>query len=242
MPYSVAENVHTTATCPSLKENTSRPAVSISDHIHHLEAFILSFTAENLLPLSTVPKLIEFSQFLARNPKALSQLQINRTTATYKLKHGLSVYIRKNVVDCMKKYTFSINIDEYTSNNSYKVFSILVSYFDTELGASVVQHYTSVSLIEVNAKSLLECICNCFVRDGIPFDNLVSDLSNSTNYKRGKKGGLEPLLREKTPQLLDIDGDICHHIHNTVKQFECFVEKWIDDIHWDTKYSTDILD
>ena len=59
-------------------------------------------------------------------------------------------------------------------------------------------------------------------------------------------GGLEKLSRSKAPQLLDIDHDVCHHIHNTIKQFckpfECFVEKWIDDIHWDTKYSTDILD
>ena len=182
---------------------------------------------------------------MARDPRALSQLQMNRTAATYKLKHGLSVYFRKNVVDCMKKYPFSKNIDECTSNNSRKVFSILVSYFDTELGASVVQHYTSVSLIEVNVKSLLECICNCFVRDDIPFDNLVSDLSDSTNYMRGKKEGLEPLLRENAPQRLDIDDDICHHIHNTVKQFykpfKCFVEKWIDDIHWNAKYSTNIL-
>ena len=162
---------------------------------------------------------------------------MNRTAATYNLQHGLSVYFRKNV---------GMHIDECTSNNSHKVFSILISYFDTGIGASVVQHYTSVSLIEVNAKSLLECICNCFVRDDIPFDNLVSDLSDSANYMRGKKGGLEPLLREKAPQLLDIDGDNCHHIHNTVKQFcksfKCFVEKWIDDIYWDTKYSTDILD
>ena len=63
---------------------------------------------------------------------------------------------------------------------------------------------------------------------------------------RGERGKLEKLLRSKAPQLLGIDGDICHHIHSTVKQFckpfECFVEKWIDDIHWDTKYSTDILD
>ena len=45
---------------------------------------------------------------------------------------------------------------------------------------------------------------------------------------------------------MDIDGDVCRHIYNAIKQFckpfECFVEKWIDDIHWDTKYSTDILD
>ena len=63
---------------------------------------------------------------------------------------------------------------------------------------------------------------------------------------RGKRGRLEKLLRSKAPQLLDIDGDVCYHVHKTVKQFckpfESFVEKWIDDIRWDIKYSTDILD
>ena len=181
MLYGVAENVHPTAACPSLKENTLRPIISVSDRKHHLEAYILSFITENSLPPSVVPKLIEFSQFLSRDPKALSQLRMNRTAASYKLKHGLSVHIRKKVVDCMKKYPFSINIDECTSNNSQKVFSILVSYFDIEIGESVVQHYQSISLIEVNTKSLLERICNCFIRDDVPFQNLISDLSDSTN-------------------------------------------------------------
>ena len=170
---------------------------------------------------------------------------MNRTAVSYKLKHGISVHISKKVVDCIKKYPFSVNIDECTSNSSHKVFTILVSYFYIEIGESVVQHYESISLIEVNAKSLLEGICNCFIRDDIPFQNLVSDLSDSTNYMRGKRGGLEKLLQSKALQLLDIDGDVCYHIHNTVKQFckrfECSVEKWIDDIHWDTRYSTDIL-
>ena len=40
MPYGVAENVHTTAACHSLKENTSHPIVSVSDRKHHLEAYI----------------------------------------------------------------------------------------------------------------------------------------------------------------------------------------------------------
>ena len=59
---------------------------------------------------------------------------MNRTAASKKLKHGLSVYLCKKVVDCMKKYPFSIDIDECTSNNSQQVFSILVSYFDIEIG------------------------------------------------------------------------------------------------------------
>ena len=96
-------------------------------------------------------------------------------------------------------------------------------------------------MIDVNEKSLLEHICNCFIRDNIPFQNLVSDLSDSTNYMRGKRGGLEKLLQTKAPQLLDIAGDVCS-LKQFCKPFECFVEKWIDGIHWDKKYSTDILD
>ena len=75
---------------------------------------------------------------MSRYPKVLSQLRMNRTAASYKLRHWISVHIREKVADCMKKYPFSINIDECTSNNSQKVFSILVSYFDMEIGESVV--------------------------------------------------------------------------------------------------------
>ena len=63
MPYGVAEIVHTTATRPSLKENTMHPTASVLGHKHHLEAYILSFIAENSLPLSVVPNLVSFLSF-----------------------------------------------------------------------------------------------------------------------------------------------------------------------------------
>ena len=91
MTFGVAENFHTTAACPSLKENTSCPIVSVSDRKHHLEGYI-----RKLITLSVVLKLIEFSQFLSRDPKALYQLRMNRTAASYKLKHGLLVHICKS--------------------------------------------------------------------------------------------------------------------------------------------------
>ena len=54
------------------------------------------------------------------------------------------------------------------------------------------------------------------------------------------------MLRSKAPQLLDTDGDVCHHVHNTVKPFckafKDLLKKWIDQIHFDTKYITDIMD
>ena len=245
MPYGIAENIHTTSKCPAM-HNKINPVVSLVDRKHHLEAYVISFVVENSLPLSSVPKFIEFAKNLARDHKALSEMKMNRTAASYKLVDGLKVYERKKFPDAMKSYPFSINIDECTSNNHHKVFSVLVSYFDEILGLSVVQHYKSVSMIEVNALTLFENTCKLFQDDQIPFENLVSDLSGSTNYMHGKKSGLEKRLQDKAPQLLNVDGDCCHHVHNSIKVFcqfsDNFVEKFIDDIHTDNKWSTDIRD
>ena len=54
IPYGAAGNVHTTTTCPSLKENTLPPIVIVSDRKPDLETYILSFVAENSLPLSLI--------------------------------------------------------------------------------------------------------------------------------------------------------------------------------------------
>ena len=63
---------------------------------------------------------------------------------------------------------------------------------------------------------------------------------------RGKKSGLETTLREKQPNLLDVDGDICHHMHNAVKKFylsfKNFVEKLVDDLHTYSKWSPDVYE
>ena len=68
------------STCTPLVRECTMPygVAGASDCKHHLEAYTLPFVAENPLPLSVVPKLIQFSQFLSRDPKALSQLQMNQ--------------------------------------------------------------------------------------------------------------------------------------------------------------------
>ena len=169
--------------------------MSLVDH-KHLEAYVISFVVENSLPLSSVQKFTEFAKNLAIDHKALSELKMNRTAASYKLVDGLNVFECKKIVDAMKSYPFSISIDECTSNNHHRVFSILVSYFDEILGLSIVQYYKSVSIsmIEVIAITIFQTISKLFQDDQIPFQKSVSDLSNSTNYMRGKKSGLEKRL------------------------------------------------
>ena len=63
---------------------------------------------------------------------------------------------------------------------------------------------------------------------------------------QGKKSGFETKLREKEPNMLGIGGDTCHVIQSTVKRF-CnpflsFMEKGLDYLNVDTKFTSDIKD
>ncbi|KAJ8017743.1 hypothetical protein HOLleu_44630 [Holothuria leucospilota] len=163
----------------------------------------------------------------------------------YKLKDGLSEVLHKGLVKKLREVPFSMNIDECTAKNNQKILSILVSYFCEEEKATVVYPLASVSLKVVSAEVVYQAVCEVFEKENIPYGNLISVLSDSAAYMRGKTSGFETLLRKrKAPHLLDIDGDVCHHIHNSVKQFcshfENTVEQLCDDLNNDIKRSADV--
>ena len=72
------------------------------------------------------------------------------------------------------------------SNVREKKFSILVSYYPDKLKRVVVQHYKSASFTIVNANNLFDYVMNSLREDEIPIINLISNLSDSTNYMREK--------------------------------------------------------
>ena len=244
IPYGAAPNIHSDAQCSKRVEPQLPKIPSFQDRVAHTEAFVVSYIAENSLPFSMAPKLMEFAKFMAKDPKVLAKISMSRETATYKLTDGLAPIIKEKIVESMRTSTFSMNVDECFSNNNLKVFSIIVSYFCEEAGECLVQHYRSKSFNVVNAINLANFVFETFKEDRIPHDNLVSNLSDSTNYMRGKKGGFETLLRNKIPHLQDVDGDVCHHAHNAagkfVQPFGKVVEKFCTDLHTECKYSTDL--
>lgn len=164
--------------------------------------------AEHNLPFSVAPSLIDLAKELARDPKALNSLSMDRTSASIKMRYGLANTLLSEIIGKMKSGYFSLNIDESTSNNLMRVLSILVSYYSEEHQRVVIQHLTSVSLYSVNAKSIFDALNNLMAEKDIPYENLVSVMMDSCSVMRGSKSGLETRIRqEKTPHLLDVDGD-----------------------------------
>ncbi|KAG1679720.1 hypothetical protein GQR58_012860 [Nymphon striatum] len=211
-----------------------------------IAAMVLGVIAEHSLPLSMAPVLIGLSKKLAKDSKALTKLSLDRTTAAYKLRFGLADTMLARTIENIKQVPFSLNMDESTSKNLLRVFTILVSYYSDSSHEVVVEHLASVSLIKVASAPLFEQITGLFDKYNLPWENLMSVLMDSCNVMRGSKTGLEVRLREKASHLLDIDGDSCHHIHNCSKKFcepfEKAVEKLHTDIYNDFKWSADLMD
>ena len=61
------------------------------------------------------PVLINLAKTLALDRKALEGLSMDRTSASYKLRFGLSETILNETIQNLKSCKFSLNIDEDTS-------------------------------------------------------------------------------------------------------------------------------
>ena len=100
------------------------------------------------------------------------------TSATYKIVDGLAISKNKSVIRKMQNSHFSVNIDECTASNAMKVLSILVSYFDDEMGRRVTEHYKSLECVHGKRRMLFSEIWNVFSDDEILSENLISNLSD----------------------------------------------------------------
>lgn len=70
------------------------------------EAFVLDFAVKNSIPISTVPKLVEFRKFLMEDGKALERVKMSRTLATYKLKDSHATNSDIKLVEKLKQYIY----------------------------------------------------------------------------------------------------------------------------------------
>lgn len=215
-----------------------RPLVPLGDRVHHQEATLLGFMAENSMSLSMAPRLVNLTKELARDPSALSKLSMSRASATYKLTYGLGKSMKEETIEDVGDNFYSLNMDEATSSNHEKVLTVLISYFSNKRERVVVQHLGSVSLLRGTSAQVVEALDKMLNKNGLQWSRCLSILMDSCNVMRGVRGGVELTIRqEKAPHLLDINGDSCHHIHNACKAFTTVfgdgVEKLFGDIFID---------
>ena len=205
---------------------------------------VLGVIAEHSLPFKMAPVMINLAKELSKDRRALNDLHMDRTSASYKTTYGLAKTLKGETLSDLRRYPFSLNMDESTSTGNKRVVTVLVSYYNPAVQRVVIEHLESFTVVKVDALSLFNCVVELFTKNNIPWENLVSILMDSCAVMRGKKSGLETRIREKVPHLIDVDGDVCHHMHNSCstfcKPFDGFASKLFTDIHNDLKWSEDL--
>ena len=105
------------------------------------------------------------------------------------------------------------------------------------------EHLTSLELVGVDPQSIFKAIVIIFDSHSIPWTNLVSALFDRCNVMRGSNGDVETLLRQRALQLIDIDGDSCHHVQIVAKifcePFDLWPQQLFQDLYLDFKYRSE---
>ena len=144
----------------------------------------------------------------------------------------------------LRSTPFSMNMDEATATINMRVCSLLVCYFN---GVDIVtEQLDSFNAPVVDSATLYLEVMDVFQKREIPVKILLAVLMDPCAVMRGCKTGLEKRLRHgPVPHLLDIDGDLCHHIHNIVKKFsnnfDNYLEKLFRDLYRNFDLSADLL-
>ena len=185
------ESSRATQSVPGTQPNTSlQQRVALHDRVLRMEALVITWLAENQIPLSKTPGLIKLMQAAARDPCALKKVGLkSANTAGYKLREGLGTFWESELADKLKKCQFSVTIDESTSESNQRVLAILVRYWDVEVNQLAVQHLRSVELFKVDAESVCNAVTNTFQSLSIPLENVVSVYMDNCATMRGIKSG-----------------------------------------------------
>ena len=80
-------------------------------------------------------------------------------------------------------------------------------------------HMTSLELDRVTSKTVFNEIVDIVERHGLPWGKLISILMGFCSVRYSRSGVQQRIRRNKAAHLLDIDGDLIHHIQKTAPRF-----------------------
>ncbi|GBM42381.1 hypothetical protein AVEN_130264-1 [Araneus ventricosus] len=229
-----------TSLFPGSKQISENATLSLNDRRVNQKAVLACFVAENSLPFSLTPKLVELCQTLAKDRPALSKLKMEKTAATYITGHDVAKTMREELVAKLNKNYFSLNVDEATNNNGDKIINVLVRVYDDENEKIITAHLGSRKENISTANNIFLHLKELLDSNEISFSKVLSCVLDNCNTMRGCKKGVEKLSSDANKNLLHIDGDLAHKFHNTAKlffSFDRFIEDFVNNVFNDINES-----
>ena len=115
-------------------------------------------------------------------------------------------YLAKTLLDM--SIFFSILMDE-SNDRTDKSCIILVRVFDSNVG-DVRTRFIDMPIVNIgSARNLFDALKLSLSNNGLDFSKCLSFMSDTTNVMKGARSGVQKLIRNECPHVLDV-GCICH--------------------------------
>ena len=115
-------------------------------------------------------------------------------------------YLAKTLLDM--SIFFSILMDE-SNDRTDKSCIILVRVFDSNVG-DVRTRFLDMPIVNIgSARNLFDALKLSLSNNGLDFSKCLSFMSDTTNVMKGARSGVQKLIRNECPHVLDV-GCICH--------------------------------
>ena len=206
-----------------------------------LRSITAAFVCEHTLPFSMAEHLVAYAKRMAEEKNALQKLRMSRTSATYVITHGVAKSFKDDLKEKLKGKFFSLNVEEATNNSMDKIINILIQYFDEDTQRTAFEHLGSRKQNLATAKNIFEDLSDVLREYEFDWKQVVSCLMDNCATMRGSRGGVETLIREKNPNLLDISGCTVHMVSNAAKElmkpFSDYLENICSDLYYDIDQS-----
>lgn len=226
-----------TSRLPGASETTTNAHASMTDRVCNLKVRVCAFIAEHDLSLTMSQPLVDLVKSCAADRSALSRLSISNSHASYLCTYGLAARYRAELSSKLQGVHFSLNIDEATNANADRILNALIRYYDEEQGKVLTLHLGSRKANVADSATITNIVSDILATYFVKWDQTISVLLDNCNVMRGKKSGVETLIRRENPALLDISGDTVHMVSNGAKAlfapFAGFVEDFCRHVYCD---------
>ena len=146
----------------------------------------------------------------------VKEIKMHRDKSFYLLSEAIAPNIREKVVNCMKKYPYSLNYDESVVNKKSQL--ALNASFRNE--QNLIQK-ANIGSIEITSSATGKYICDKTYEKleslGIPSSNQVSDQTDGCSVMLGRFQGCHENAKKVVPTLPDLGGCNCHDPSNAMK-------------------------
>ncbi|XP_045177599.2 uncharacterized protein LOC123537819 [Mercenaria mercenaria] len=135
----------------------------------------------------------------------------------------------------------SLNVDEATNNNNDKILNVIAQYYDEESEKIEITHLGSRKQNLATAADILDSLESILTEYELNWFQILSVLMDNCSTMRGVRGGVETLVREKNPNLLNVSGDTVHMVNNVskalMKSVDQSVTAFASDLFYDIEES-----